>query len=315
MTLPCSSLRGAAEDLRLQTKLLVYFAVLACEGSFDGAADRLGIPKEVLTDQIMRLEKLAGACLLVRSGRHVTPTREGRQLFDECAGILNATSQAFDRLKLAGGGPMGHLRINAPLDYGAAVVAPALAAYARRYPKVRVELHLSAKFVELGGSQFDVALQLGPDGSGLPSRQIGTFDHWLVCSSALASLAAELRRPQDLQALPWVGDVTLSNMTGWRFWNTAEGAYTLNVMPAITVHASAAARTCILAGAGIGVLPDFLASDDLQGGRLVRLLPEWTLPHGDIHAVFSIGRCNSVAAEAMVDMLMAPADTPNVCTG
>jgi DNA-binding transcriptional LysR family regulator len=57
-----------------------------------------------------------------------------------------------------------------------------------------------------------------------------------------------------------------------------------------------------------------LASDDLQDGRLVRLLPEWTLPHGEIHALFSIGRCNSVAVEAMVDMLMAPADAPSVCT-
>jgi hypothetical protein len=75
VALPCTSLRGAADDLRLQTKLLVYFAALACDGSFDRAADRLGIPKEVLTDQILRLEKLAGTCLLVRSGRHMSHRR------------------------------------------------------------------------------------------------------------------------------------------------------------------------------------------------------------------------------------------------
>jgi DNA-binding transcriptional LysR family regulator len=297
------SLRGEVDQLPLRLKLLSYFAVAASEGSFDAAAQRLDVSKTLLTDQVARLEKLAGTCLLERSGPHIAPTQQGRRLFDECAGILNAVSQAFERLERTGVGPAGYLRVNATLDYGSSVIAPKLALYAALYPSVRVELHLSEKFVELGGTGYDIALQLGPDGSGLPSRRIGSFENWLVAAPSMAQTIGELRRPQDLQSVPWVGDVTLSNINGWHFSHASEGAYTMHATPAITIRASCAIRACLLAGTGVGVLPDYLAADDVQDGRLIRLLPAWSLPRGEVHAVFSLGRSNTVAAEALADLL------------
>lgn len=303
MSKPPLLLRGEVEQLPLRLKLLAYFAAVVSEGSFEAAARRIDVQKTVLTDQIARLEKLAGGCLLERNGAEIAATQQGLRLFDECAGILNAVSRAFERLERSGGGPSGYLRINATLDYGSVVLAPKLAVYASLYPSVRVELHLSEKFVELGGTGYDIALQLSPDGTGLPSRKIGSFENWLVCAPSVADTLARPDGPQDLQALPWVGDVTLSNINGWRFEHVSEGAYTMHATPAITIRASCAVRACLLAGTGVGVLPDYLADDDLHEGRLIRLLPDWRLPRGDVHAVFSLGRSNTAAAEALADLL------------
>jgi DNA-binding transcriptional LysR family regulator len=61
----------------------------------------------------------------------------------------------------------------------------------------------------------------------------------------------------------------------------------------------------VLAGGGLGVLPDFTVADDVRHGRLVRVLPEWDLPSGGIHAVFPHARHRPRKTRAFVEMLKA----------
>jgi len=298
-------LQAATDSLPLQVKLLTYFAAVVQAQSFQAAAERLGLDKTVLADQTARLERIAGVPLLERAGARAWPTREGLYLYEECADILNATADTFARLARDGAGPNGHLRILAPIDFGVHVVAPALAAYAVRHPKVRAELQLSPRFVELGRKGFDVAFQLAPDGHGRPSRPAGQFEQWLVTSAESARGMAPLSGPQDLRELPWIGHVGLANVEGWQFSHPIHGSCTFHAQPMVTIHCAAAVESCLTAGAGVGVLPHFVAAAGLLDGRLVRLLPEWALPPGEVHAVFSVGRCNRVAAEALVNLITA----------
>lgn len=62
-------------------------------------------------------------------------------------------------------------------------------------------------------------------------------------------------------------------------------------------------RAAALAGGGIVVMPDFAVSADVTAGRLVRLLPEWKLPGGGVHAVFPATRYRQEKVQALIRAL------------
>lgn len=73
----------------------------------------------------------------------------------------------------------------------------------------------------------------------------------------------------------------------------------------MTADKTPAAYACVLAGVGVSVFPDYMAAKDIEAGRLVRILPDWSLPAGGIHAVFPSARFRPARVRAFVDMLKA----------
>ena len=67
--------------------------------------------------------------------------------------------------------------------------------------------------------------------------------------------------------------------------------------------ATLAVREAVLAGAGLAVLTDYVVDADLSNGRLFHVLPEWSLPRGDIHAVFPTTRYRPAKVRAFVELL------------
>ncbi|TIT45536.1 MAG: LysR family transcriptional regulator, partial [Mesorhizobium sp.] len=119
---------------------LAYFAAVVDAGSFTRAAERLGITKAVVSQQVARLERDVGTTLLIRTTRRVHPTEAGRTFHARCLLVLQQAEDAFDELAQAATEPTGTLRITAPNDYGTSAVVPVVAAFSARYPACRVEL-------------------------------------------------------------------------------------------------------------------------------------------------------------------------------
>src|SRR4051812_6043856 len=119
---------------------LVYFAHVVEAGSFTRAAARLGITKAGVSQQVARLEQEVGTALLLRTTRKVVPTDAGRALHGRCAVILRESAEAFEELAQGTTEPRGVLRVTAPFDYGASVVAPVAAEFTRTYPHCDVVL-------------------------------------------------------------------------------------------------------------------------------------------------------------------------------
>src|SRR3954454_978507 len=134
---------------------LAYFAAVVDTGSFKRAAERLGITKAVVSQQVAQLERDLGTSLLVRTTRRVHPTEAGRMFHARCAMILREAEDAFGELAQAAAAPTGTLRITAPNDYGTAVVVAVVTPYAARYPNCRVELTLEDQTVDLASGQID----------------------------------------------------------------------------------------------------------------------------------------------------------------
>src|SRR3954465_14165202 len=175
---------------------LAYFAAVVDSGSFTRAAERLGITKAVVSQQVAQLERDLGTSLLVRTTRRVHPTEAGRMFHARCVMILREAEDAFGELAQAAAAPTGTLRITAPNDYGTAVVVAVVTAYAARYPNCRGELTLEDQTVDLASGQIDMAIRVGwLVDSSLQARKIGSFRQCLVGAPAFADRIAPPRDP------------------------------------------------------------------------------------------------------------------------
>jgi DNA-binding transcriptional LysR family regulator len=112
---------------------LTYFVAVVETGSFTAAAERLGITKAVVSQQVARLEHEFQTSLLARTTRKVQPTEAGQAFYLRCALILREAEHAFEELAETSAAPSGMLRLTAPFDYGVGVVVPAIAAFTKRY--------------------------------------------------------------------------------------------------------------------------------------------------------------------------------------
>ena len=140
---------------------LAYFAAVVETGSFTAAAERLGITKAVVSQQVARLEREFRTSLLTRTTRKVQATAAGQAFYQRCALILHEADNAFDELASVSSEPNGTLRLTAPFDYGVAVVVPTIAAFTQRHPACKVDAILSDQTVDIVSGGIELAIRVG----------------------------------------------------------------------------------------------------------------------------------------------------------
>lgn len=287
---------------------LAYFAAVVDTGSFTRAAERLGITKAVVSQQVARLEDELKTTLLMRTTRRVEPTEAGRLLHARSALILREAEDAFSEIGRSNAEPTGVLRIAAPNDYGAAAIAPLAAAFSRRYPACQVDLRLSDARIDLIANQIDLSIRVGwLDDSNLRARRIGAFRQLLVAAPDVVETLS-INHPDDLSGAPFIANGALREPLVWHF--SKEGLdRTVRLRPALTIDSTPAVLAATMASAGLSVLPDFLVAGHLEAGLLVGVLPEWSLPAGGIYIVYPTARFRPPKVTAFVSMLIAHART------
>jgi DNA-binding transcriptional LysR family regulator len=287
---------------RLELNRLRYFAAVVDTGAFTRAAERLGVTKAVVSQQVARLEEELGVTLLLRTTRKLALTEAGRKLHTRCVAILRESAEALVELTEGAEEPSGMLRITAPVDYGLAVVMPVVASFAQAHPRCSVEVSLTDRIVDV--QTVDLAVRVGwlRDSSHI-SRRIGVMDQYLVCSRELAGKLRRVREPQALAALPFVVNLSLADPTVWHFVHPRRGRRTARVQARITVDATTAVHAAVLAGGGVSVLPDYAVAADLGAGRLVRLLPEWKLRSGGIYVLVPSARFRPAKISRFLELL------------
>jgi len=289
----------------LNLNRLVYFTTVVETGSFTAAADRLDVAKAVVSHQVGKLEEELGATLLRRTTRRVTATEEGRLFYDRAAVILREAEAAYGDISQSVGRPTGTLRLTASLDYGAKVVAPTIAEYLRKYPKMKVEAIFDDAISNLVDEQIDLGIRIGwlADSSN-QARRLGTLQQVVVATPRLAASLPPNASPTLAKSLPWVGNAQLRGVGQLLFSKGGKTVLT-ELNPIVVCDKTPAVQACVLAGIGLGIFPDFAVEDEIAGGRLVRVFADWTLPAGGIHAVFPPARFRPAKVRAFVDLLVA----------
>ena len=131
----------AIDPSLLEFRHLRYFVGVVDNGSFRGAAVRLGVSQPPLTRQVHQLEELLGVELLVRTSRGVVPTEAGAVFYAEARNLLGLSDAAMHRAHLTGTGRLGRLDVGV---FGSSVfdaVPQIIHTFRDRYPGAEVAVH------------------------------------------------------------------------------------------------------------------------------------------------------------------------------
>jgi len=285
---------------------LLVFAAVAENGGFTAAAERLGLTKSRVSTVVRRLEETAGTSLFSRTTRRVSLTEAGRRLHEHAQPLLRGL---VDALAAAGrdDGPLrGGLRISTSIDHAVQFLAPTVAAFAQLHPALQVDLRASDRIVDLVAEGVDVAIRIGwLRDSSMRATKLGEFEQWVVASPGYLEAAGTPKRPPDLAAHEWVALTLLPAPLTWKFTSRRGRVETVRMSARVRTDSAAALRALVLGGAGIGATVRLSVEDDVRAGRLVRLLPEWQLPRGGIHAVYPPGRHVPARVRAFVEFYRA----------
>ncbi len=281
---------------------LKAFARIADLGSISGAARQLRMPKSSVSRALVRLEEAIGAVLIERTTRQMRLTDAGLLLRRHAQRILDDVGEAENAIGGLIGRPQGDLRVSAPFTYATGPLAQALPAFGELYPDVRVLLTIDNRFVDLLAEEFDVAIRIGPlPDSQLIARRLGTLQLWPCASPAYLKDRPSVDRPSDLVSHVIIGHRAPREI--WPFRPSSGASRDIEVVSRMVVPEPDVVRTLLLAGAGIGILPDFHAVQAIREGQLVRLLPEYEHRSVDVHALYPSHRSLSAKVRVFIDSL------------
>ena len=284
-------------------RLVVFVAVVEA-GSLTAAARRLGLAKTMVSTHMQRLEVEVGASLLVRTTRSLSLTDAGAAFYEASRRIVLEAEQAIAAAGEETADPRGTLRVSAAVDYCSNIVAPLAVELTRRYPQLKIEMIGEDRRADLIAEGVDLAIRVGrlADSSHQAVR-IGAFEQWLVASPLLYAGRELPTHPEAAAASPFIALTVLANPLSRTFENAAGEKRSVRFDGAILSNTAVAVRRAVLAGGGMAVMPDFAVAGDVAQGRLIRLLPGWTLPGGGVHCVFPAARHRPKKIRVFVEAL------------
>jgi DNA-binding transcriptional LysR family regulator len=249
--------------------------------------------------KVTELEARLGARLLQRTTRSLSLTDAGRAFYQHASrvvGELEAGAAAVQELEEA---PRGRLRVTAPLNFD--LFGPLLASFAKRYPGVEVEVVCSDRMVDLVEEQFDVAIRASRlKDSALVARPVGLLRSFLVASPDYVAANDQPLKPKDLVKHSCL--VFGAGADRGYFRLTRKGKEeVVAVSGRIVANDFELLRVAAKDGLGVAMLPFPRIAGDLEAGRLVRVLPEWSAAVFPIHAVYPSTRHLSPKVRAFVD--------------
>lgn len=283
---------------------LAVFAKVAELRSFAAAATELALSKATVSKAVTRLETRLGTRLFNRTSRRLALTEAGRSLSARASALL-AEAEAVESEALSqSSSPKGLVRLAVPMSFGVQHIAPLLPGFFKLYPEVSVDLHLSDAQVDIIGDGFDAAIRIAalPDSSLVARRLCGMPIHLLAAPSYLK---AHGRPKHPLQLSEHIGlsySYQLTNDT-WRFRKGSGEVATIRPQGPLRVNNGEAMLPSLVAGIGIGLLPEFIAREALAKKKLEILLPEWSLPASAVHWVTPPGGPKPRRIEALADYL------------
>jgi DNA-binding transcriptional LysR family regulator len=261
--------------------LVPPFLAVAELGSFSAAASRLGVEKSSISRAIARLEHEVGDRLFLRTTRRVSLTDAGQSVRDRLAEPHANLDAALKAVLETARQPRGKLVVTAPVDFASAILSEAIIRFGRRHPHVEVDVRLSGQYLDLVSAGIDVALRIASrklTDSTLKARKLGELKVGIFAAPSYAESRGVPRSAEEARSHAWVVFPSFREMT----LHTPGGAVKVRATGRVLCDEMTFALSAVLHGAGLGLLPTFLAEPEVRQGRLVQVLPKVVRSAGDI---------------------------------
>ncbi|RZG04414.1 LysR family transcriptional regulator [Pseudoalteromonas sp. CO348] len=267
-------------ELHKQLENLYLFRLVASIGSFQGAADKVQLPRSSVSKRISQLEQQLNVRLLERSTRKLALTQSGSQLLkstEKLQEVLSQTEQLSEQQRLT---PSGKVKISCSTLMAERYLLAKLHDISKQFPDIRFELNLTDDIVDLIDNQIDIAIRIGhlPD-SSLLAKKIGEkFFAWFASPEYLAVAGT----PDSPDALLSHRCLVFKNkgttMDKWPFVH--QNGQVFNIKPHAVTYCDDARAMVQLAVLGQGVVmgDPYYVQQELNQGQLVPILTEYAHP-------------------------------------
>jgi len=283
---------------------LTTFVRVVDSGGFSAAGRRLNMSTTMVSNHVHALEERLGARLLNRTTRKVSLTEVGKAYYDRCTQILADLEQADDIAGALQSTPRGTLRIYTA-THMVPFVAPAVAEFLASYPNVKIDLTMGEREIDMIDEGIDLAIRLTPPpDSSLIVRSLATWRHVLCCSPAYLEKHGPHRQLSELTEHNCLRHVLYPYGDDWHFLDPEGVAVSVRISGNLVTNSGGTLRTAALQGVGISLAAGFLIADDLQSGRLVRLLPDYQPVELAVNAVYPHRHHLSAKVRSFIDLLV-----------
>lgn len=285
---------------------LVAFSRAASLGSYSAAARTLSISPSAVSKSIQRLEERLGFKLFARTTRSLSLTPEGLILHERALRLLRDAEEIEQVAAAVRGEPAGPIKLAAPGPIAIHVLAPKLALFRERHPKITVDLRVNDTISDLIQEGIDVAIRIGdPQDSRLIARKLGPNRAGVFASPSYLAKRGLPRRIEDLENHECVNVRHYSSGQLLR-WPFQVGNRTVEILPTtgVVVDNTEAVAIAVASGAGIGLSPTYVAAPYVARGELVPVLNKYWADRGAITALWSESRRGNPNVRAFVAFLL-----------
>lgn len=289
-----------------QASLKELEAVVAIvrRGTFRAAAVDLGMSTTALSHTVNRLEAGLGVRLFNRTTRSVSLTDAGRLYMQQVAPSLQDIYAALESVRSQSETPSGTIRINAAPFAARAIISPLVLKFLRSYPEMNVDLVTEGKMVDIVNDGFDLGVRVAglvPSDMiavslGRPQRHavVGSPDYFqrhpkpMVPPDLLHHRCIRIRLPDG-------------SLFRWRFEKDDQPVH-VDVRGPITLDEASLVRTAVLEGTGLGYTMEQEVLAEIEAGRLLRVLEDWTPPYPGLCLYYPGRRNLSAGVRAFLDL-------------
>ncbi len=290
---------------------LGFFAAVVANGGFSAASRALGVPKSRLSRRVAALEAQLGVRLVERSTRRFSVSVVGQDVYRHARAALaeaEAVEDVATRLKAE---PQGLVRVSCPQGADR-ILAGALPDFLKQHPKLRVQVIVSNRRIDLIEEGIDVAIRvretLDTD-ADLQVRIISrTSTTMLVAAPAFLDANRQPTKPAELAELPTLSQTERPGLARWELVNGAGDEEVVTHEPRLSASEFSILREAAIGGLGIGFLAEYSCREPLADGRLERVLPDWSGRPAILHLVFTSRRGLLPGVRAVIDLLAAVLD-------
>jgi DNA-binding transcriptional LysR family regulator len=280
---------------------IAVFVKVVEAGSFAGAARLLKMPKTTVSAKVAALEKRLGTALIQRTTRKMHVTQAGEQYFRHCAAAVREIELGESALLASHNTPTGLLKVTCPIDLGHTLLPTIVHAYLDKFPGTSVEIVLANRITDLVGEGIDLAIRAGHlEDSSLIAKRFMPIAILLWSSPAYLAAQGSPSHPRELSGHRLVA---LSAMRATHLTN-GKTSVPVAIDSRVQTDDFETVKALVIAGEGIGWLPDFLVTDAIAAGTLVPVLAGW---HTDDVGGFSFVYPGKKYASPKVQAFMATA--------
>lgn len=292
--------------MSLDVQSLTLLVQILDAGNLAEAARRMKMSRANVSYHLNQVERAIGQQLIRRTTRRLEATEIGLKLYEHGRVIQNELLAAREAIATLGQELSGRVRLSVPSGYGQLAMSPWLLEFKRAYPAIVLDVLFENRVEDLMRDEIDVAVRvLSEPPQNLVARDLGPVRFVACASRAYAEQAGLPQRLEDLQHTPLLTAAVIGKQLRLAAYQ-GEERHEVLIEPTLISENFMFLRDAVLAGLGVGLVPDYTVRDLVQAGTVVTTLDAWRLSifGTRMHLLYMPNRHHTRAMATFIDYVL-----------